>query len=129
MSDRGLWANIKEDSELLSKCTAKHAGRVALQLLGTTAYDTDEPEDVGKLSQMWCGELLDVTSWPSVCAQAHDAVILRCCPTLDDDAFCGRPGKDAPVMLLWTAVLTCTGEDISYVDITSLLGMTSCHAQ
>lgn len=63
--DRGLWDDILAHPLLLSKCTAKHVGRVALQLLATWVCNKHRPEDsVSKtlvddtISTVWCGESL-----------------------------------------------------------------------
>ena len=51
------------DTVLLSKCTAKHAGRVALQLLaGWVMAPASVTSKAGNhLSQIWCGELRDIS--------------------------------------------------------------------
>ena len=59
--DRGLWEDIIKDPVLLSKCTAKHAGRVALQLYATWVCNKHRPESAGgelRISAVWTGECL-----------------------------------------------------------------------
>ncbi len=47
------------DSTLLAKCTAKHAGRVALQLLASSACI---PTGKDEISRAWCGKLPAIAS-------------------------------------------------------------------
>ena len=56
--DRGLWEEILNDPVLLAKCTAKHAGRVALQLFATWVCDKYRPNEGAKdqIAKTWCGE-------------------------------------------------------------------------
>ena len=56
MSEQGLLKDILADSALLSKCTARHAGRVALQLLASWMM---RPR-TDSIMEVWCGELPDV---------------------------------------------------------------------
>ena len=60
---RGLWDEIIEDGELLARCTAKHAGRVALQLFaGLNVEALADPHQTRQtefqLDKRWCGEQL-----------------------------------------------------------------------
>ena len=60
---RGLWDQIIRDQALLARCTAKHAGRVALQLFAALLVETwaavgKAPETKFKLDRRWCGEQL-----------------------------------------------------------------------
>ncbi len=50
----GMWTDIIKDPELLAKCTSKHAGRIALQLLH--CFITEPKEPPGRLSKWWSGE-------------------------------------------------------------------------
>lgn len=60
--DSDLWKDIMAETALLSKCTAKHAGRVALQLLAGWALAPPNGREINTneshFSQVWCGELL-----------------------------------------------------------------------
>ena len=58
---RSLWGEIREDEALLGRCTAKHAGRVALQLFAGSVVDSwadnsRPPKEAGPLGKCWCGE-------------------------------------------------------------------------
>lgn len=55
---RGLWDEIIVDVDLLKKCTARHAGRVALQLFATWVCSAHRPAEVSQsqMAKMWCGE-------------------------------------------------------------------------
>ncbi len=45
------------EPELLAACTAKHAGRVALQLFATWVSDQNRPtENLESPCKIWCGE-------------------------------------------------------------------------
>ena len=57
-----MWEDIIADHALLSKCTSKHAGRVALQLFATWICDKHRPTDTdaSQAAKVWCGELLRV---------------------------------------------------------------------
>ena len=50
----GMWTDIIKDPGLLTKCTSKHAGRIALQLLHCFITEPREPPARG--SVWWCGE-------------------------------------------------------------------------
>ena len=56
--DRGLWKDIIKDPVLLSLCTAKHAGLVALQLFATWICPKTRPTKAaeGQVATVWCGE-------------------------------------------------------------------------
>lgn len=56
MANRGMWNEILEAPELLAKCGATHAGRVALQLFAAWQH---KPKAVTleQMTLMWCSEL------------------------------------------------------------------------
>ena len=61
---RGLWGRFRTDMPLLARCTAKHAGRVALQLFADLMIEAWAAPHQGtgtrfQLDKKWCGELLD----------------------------------------------------------------------
>ena len=58
---RGLWDQIIRNQALLARCTAKHAGRVALQLFAALLVESwaaggKHPETKIKIDRRWCGE-------------------------------------------------------------------------
>ena len=58
---RSLWGEIRRDEALLARCTAKHAGRVALQLFAGSVVDSwadnsRPPKEAGPLGKCWCGK-------------------------------------------------------------------------
>ena len=56
---RSLWGEIRRDEALLARCTARHAGRVALQLFAGSAVDSwADKKEAGPLGKGWCGESL-----------------------------------------------------------------------
>ena len=52
----GAWNDILENPELLAKCSAKHAGRVALQLYATWQY-MPKSDILKEMPAMWRSEL------------------------------------------------------------------------
>ena len=60
---RSLWDKICEDEALLARRTAKHAGRVALQLFSALMIELwaaphQTPETEVQMDERWCGEQL-----------------------------------------------------------------------
>ena len=63
LCSRSLWSEIRRDEALLARCTAKHAGRVALQLFAAWIIDywaihCRPPKDGSEIAKGWCGAQL-----------------------------------------------------------------------
>ena len=61
LCNRSLWDEIRRDEALLARCTAKHAGRVALQLFAACVIDcwaahTRHTKFGTLIGKIWCGE-------------------------------------------------------------------------
>ncbi|CAL5227175.1 g10089 [Coccomyxa viridis] len=72
--DRGLWKDIIADPALLSQCTARHAGRVALQLFASWNITKDEAIKLaeGQIAQSWCAEMTTmVHAWCDTASMAE----------------------------------------------------------
>lgn len=64
MAERvGAWNDILENPELLAKCSAKHAGRVALQLYATYQF-TPQSVILKQMPAMWRGEHSEFSNLP-----------------------------------------------------------------
>lgn len=58
---KGTWIDILEEPELLAKCSAKHAGRVALQLYATWQF-RPKSATLEQMPAKWCSEPSDLST-------------------------------------------------------------------
>ena len=66
MTDRGMWDEILEEPELLAKCGAKHAGRVALQLYAAWQMPTTWSSEYPHLTFATCIPCLPIMECESL---------------------------------------------------------------